>query len=59
MNEKYTRTTKQNLSVFDKHQIAIAKRTLQMSDAGALVMGGPNKAEARAILAKFGIKFKE
>jgi len=48
-----------NRSVFDKHQIAIAKRTLQMNDVGANIMGGMTKAEARNILKKFNIKFKE
>ena len=38
--------------VFLKHQVAIAKKTLKMSDEGALVMGGMTKAEARAILAR-------
>ncbi len=37
---------------FLKHQIAIAKATLRMSDAGARIMGGMTKDEARAILAK-------
>ena len=35
-------------SVFDKHQLKIAKRTLQMSDVGAKIMGGMTKEEARA-----------
>jgi len=41
-----------NTSIFDKHQIAIAKRTLQLSDEGALILGGMTKEEARAILQK-------
>jgi hypothetical protein len=40
------------LTVPQKHQLAIAKKTLKMSDAGAMVMGGPTKAEARAIIKK-------
>lgn len=44
------------LSVFDKHQIVIAKKTLRMSDVGARIMGGMTKAEARTILKKFGKK---
>ncbi len=48
-----------SLSVFDKHQIAIAKRTLQLSDTGALILGGMTKEEARAILQKHGIAFSE
>ncbi len=43
---------KRRLSVPEKHQLAIAKKTLKMSDAGAAVMGGPTKAEARAIIKK-------
>jgi len=43
-------------SVFDKHQIAIAKATLKMSDEGALIMGGMSKDEARKILQKHKIK---
>lgn len=41
------------LSVFDRHQKRIAISTLRMSDAGALIMGGPTKAEAREYLRKF------
>lgn len=40
------------LSIPDKHQIIIAKRTLQLSDVGALVLGGMTKEEARRVLAK-------
>jgi len=43
--------TKQ-LSVPEKHQLKIARRTLELSDAGALIMGGPTKEEARAIILK-------
>lgn len=46
-------------SIFDNHQIKIAKSTLKMSDAGANIMGGMTKEEAREILKKFNIKFKE
>ena len=49
---------KQTLDILDKRQIAIAKKTLKMPDAlDGLV--GPTKAEARSILKKFGISFKE
>ena len=34
-------------SVFDKHQLKIAKETLPMSKQGALVLGGMNHKEAR------------
>lgn len=47
------------MNTFDKHQIAIAKKTLQYSDVGANIMGGMNKEEARAILAKHHIKVNE
>ncbi len=38
------------LSVPEKHQLAVARKTLTYSDAGAAVMGGPTKAEAREII---------
>jgi len=44
----------ENLSIFQQHQKKIAIRTLKMSDAGALVIGGMNKVEARAFLKKIG-----
>jgi hypothetical protein len=47
------------MTVFDKHQIAIAKKTLKMSDVGARIMGGMTKDEAREILKKHNIKFTE
>ena len=49
---------KRELSVFDKHQITIAKKTLQLSDVGALIMGGMTKEEARNLLSKFGIPYR-
>lgn len=42
--------------VFKKNQIAIARKTLKMSDAGANVFGGMTKDEARKILKKYNIK---
>lgn len=45
--------------VFATHQIAIAKATLKMSDEGARIMGGMTKPEAREILRKFDVRFKE
>lgn len=42
-----------------KHQIKIAKSTLKMSDVGARIMGGMTKEEARNLLRKHGIRFKE
>jgi hypothetical protein len=38
------------LSVPEKHQLRIAKQTLKYSDAGASIMGGPSKEEAREII---------
>lgn len=38
------------LSVPERHQLAIARKTLRMSDIGAAIMGGPSKAEAREII---------
>jgi len=38
------------LSVPEKHQLRIARKTLKMSDVGALIMGGPSKPEARQII---------
>lgn len=40
------------MNVFDKHQLKVARDTLKMSDVGALIMGGPTKEEARAIILK-------
>jgi hypothetical protein len=45
---------KDKLSVPQKHQLAIAKKTLKMSDAGATVMGGMNKKEAVDFLKSIG-----
>ena len=50
---------KPRIDVFAKHQIKIAKRTLEMSDIGARIMGGMTKPEAREVLKKHGIKFQE
>jgi hypothetical protein len=51
---------KRELSVFEYHQLRIAKATLRMTDEGANVMGGPTKAEARKIILKLtGKKAKE
>jgi hypothetical protein len=50
---------KKELSVPEKHQLNIAKKTLKMSDAGANVMGGMNKKEAREFLKKIGYTDKE
>ena len=41
---------KKNLSVPEKHQLKIARDTLKLSDAGARIMGGMTKAEAREVI---------
>lgn len=41
-------------NTFDKHKTNIAKKTLKMSDAGALVAGGMTKKQARDHLVKIG-----
>ena len=33
-----------------KHQLRIARRTLELSDEGAAILGGMTKDEARAII---------
>lgn len=40
--------------VATRHQIKIAKDTMKMSDAGAMIMGGMTKDEARKVLKKAG-----
>lgn len=40
--------------VFEQHQFKIAKATLKMTDAGAAIMGGMTKDEARNFLRKQG-----
>lgn len=47
------------IDTFAKHQIKIARSTLKMSDAGALIMGGMDKEQARAVLTKYNINFTE
>jgi thermostable 8-oxoguanine DNA glycosylase len=47
------------LSVPEKHQLKIAKKTLKMSDAGANIMGGMTKKEAIDFLKKIGYTDKQ
>jgi len=54
MAGKKTIRIEKRVDTFTYHQIQIAKRTLRMSDVGAMIMGGMNKAEARAVLRKAG-----
>lgn len=42
------------LTVPQQHQLKIAKKTLKMNDVMANIMGGMNKAEARAFLKSIG-----
>jgi len=44
---------KRKLSVFDRHQLKIARDTLKLSDIGAAILGGPTKDEARQIIKRF------
>jgi len=43
---------KRHLTVPEQHQLKIARRTMQMSDVGARIMGGMTKAEARTVIKK-------
>ena len=38
------------LTIPEKHQLTIARKTLQYTDAGAKIMGPPSKVEARKII---------
>ena len=38
---------RQNLTVPERHQLNIARKTLKMSDVGAFIMSGMTKDEAR------------
>ena len=42
------------MDTFQKHQLKIARDTLRMSDAGAAIMGGMAKDEARRFMAQMG-----
>lgn len=43
---------KQKLNMFEKHQLSIARKTLNLSDAGAFILGGPTKIQSRAFIDK-------
>jgi hypothetical protein len=43
-----------SLTVWEKHQLAIAKKTLKMHDLAVKVLGGMTKEEAREIVARLG-----
>ena len=38
------------LTVFEKHQLNIARKTLKLSVIGALILGGPTHKEAKEII---------
>ena len=60
MPKKTQKWTRRYLSVPEQHQLKIARRTLELSDVGAMILGGPTKAEAREIILKLtGRKPKE
>ena len=40
------------LTVPEQHQLKIARRTLELSDVGARIMGGMTKPEARQVIKK-------
>lgn len=40
------------LDIPTQHQIKIAKKTLHLSNAGAFILGGMTKGEAREVLSK-------
>ena len=47
-----TLNPKRKLSIPEQHQLRIARKTLQYSDIGAKIMGGPTKAEAVEIITR-------
>jgi hypothetical protein len=49
-------TTERELSVFEKHQLLIARKALTYSDAAAAILGGPTRAEAREIIERITSK---
>lgn len=42
------------MNVPEKHQFKIAKDTLRLSDAGAFILGGMTKDQARSFLKRVG-----
>jgi hypothetical protein len=54
VRNQWANSLQEALSVPEKHQLAIAKKTLKMSDAGASVMGGMSKKEAVEFLKSIG-----
>ncbi len=50
MSVKKQGWTRRYLSIPEQHQLKIARRTLELSDVGARILGGMTKAEARAVI---------
>jgi hypothetical protein len=50
MVNKLKNNFKPGMSIFDFHQLKIARATLKMHDAGAAIMGGMTKDEARKVI---------
>ena len=60
MPKKIQKFVRRYLSVPEQHQLKIARKTLEMSDVGAKIMGGMTKVEARQVILKLtGRKAKE
>ncbi len=38
------------MDVFDRERLKIARKTLRLSDAGAMILGGMSKSEARRVI---------
>lgn len=47
---------KRKLTIPEKHQLRIARRTLKMADVFVHIMGGMTRQEAREIVRKLGGK---
>ena len=58
INERINKVTTLHKDPFIHHQLKIAHATLKMSDAGASIMGGMTKEEAKALIKKQGGKIK-
>jgi len=52
MARKSQKFVRRYLTVPEQHQLKIARRTLQLSDVGARILGGMTKAEARQVIKK-------
>ena len=52
MGKKAQKFVRRYLSVPEQHQLKIARRTLELSDIGAQILGGMTKPEARQVIKK-------